>query len=109
MAEITDVDNEGGDNLDAPTAEIVRPFGVSAAAPGYIDAGLLEMAERLLAEVKRGEVTALALAWVKPNRAVCVDWTRGSAPANLVVAAVSHLWFRLMATAMDAVDGRGPE
>ena len=65
---------------------------------------VVEALEHYLEQAKRGEISAVGIALVRPNRAVAVNWVEGNAPANLMVAAASILNHRVQTRLQQAMD-----
>lgn len=74
------------------SGEIVRPFGPSVLAPEP-DKDVVELLERWLDRARRGEIVAVAVAGVAPNRDITTEW-HGGAGANSMLAAMAYLQFR---------------
>jgi hypothetical protein len=74
-------------------AEIKSLFGVTANPEPNAD--VIRLLERFLEEAKRGEIKAVALAMVRPNRDVTTGWTTSDQLLTLLLGAVSGLQARM--------------
>lgn len=81
---------------DSSKTNVTAMFGVASLPVSYVAPDILRLAEDLLKQVKRGEITSLAVCYVRPNRTVCTDWASGTAPGNLMIAASAQLGFKIL-------------
>jgi hypothetical protein len=81
---------------------ILRPFGVSAAAPEP-DEKLIAVLERILDRARSGELTMMAYVIIEPNGTIGTGWA-GDGSANVMLGAVSGLQARFARAWLDGDD-----
>lgn len=77
-------------------ANVEPLFGVSA-LPAGVDDDVSDLMGDLTDQMRRGEISALAVVVVRPNRDVEHLWAAGNAPHNLLMAGAARLQYRLCA------------
>lgn len=81
------------------SAEIRPLHGVAAVPTREGVADVRDLLCRLVREYRRGEITALATALVRPNRDYETDWASGCASHTVLIASTARLAHRVNAAA----------
>ena len=79
----------------AKKTNVTALFGVASLPINQRPEDVGNLVRELANMVKRGEITALAIAYVMPNHTVLTDWASGTAPANLLSAGAARLQWRI--------------
>lgn len=77
-------------------AKVHRLFGLEPPHTGRVVPEIVDFLSELLAEAKRGEITALAVAKVDGGGIPQTAWHGGVADRNLLVASATYLQHRLV-------------
>lgn len=95
---------------DAPT-NVTALYGVANLGLNHPVPAVIEMLERFLEQARKGEISGVMVAGVRPTRALFWDWECGTASANSLVSVASQLNWRVLrdtSEAHDGVDDEGP-